>query len=203
MKPNVLIPAAEYVRMSTEEQPNSIAIQQAAIRRYADEHGYQVVMTYADPGRSGIEIKHRSGLRQLIQDVIAGHSFFRAILVFDVSRWGRFQDTDESAHYEFLCRSAGIPVHYCAEQFENNGTLSSNIMKALKRTMAAEYSRDLSNRVKGGMYWLAARGFHVGSPPGYGLRRLFDLNGWPQKADSPSRRTEERKVRPHHPRSRA
>jgi hypothetical protein len=31
------------------------------------------------------------------------------------SRWGRFQDADESAHYEFLCKSAGIPVHYCAE----------------------------------------------------------------------------------------
>ncbi len=173
MDANAPIPAAEYVRMSTEEQPNSITIQQTAIRRYADAHGYQVVLTYADPGKSGIEIKHRPGLRQLIQDVIGGRPLFRAILVFDVSRWGRFQDTDESAHYEFLCRSAGIPVHYCAELFENDGTLSSDMMKALRRTMAAEYSRDLAMRVRSGLRLLAQRGFHVGGVAGYGLKRLL------------------------------
>jgi len=173
METNALVPAAEYVRMSTEEQENSISIQQAAIRRYAEGHGYRVVMTYADPGKSGIEIKHRPGLRQLIHDVVDGQPLFRAVLVFDVSRWGRFQDIDESAHYEFLCRSAGIPVHYCAEQFENNASLSSDMMKALRRTMAAEYSRDLALRVKGGMRLLARRGFHLGGVAGYGLRRLL------------------------------
>jgi hypothetical protein len=25
--------------------------------------------------------------------------------VYDVSRWGRFQDPDEAAHYEFLCKA--------------------------------------------------------------------------------------------------
>lgn len=168
-----LIPAAEYVRMSTEEQPNSIVLQQAAIQRYAAAHGYQVVTTYADPGRSGIEIKHRPGLQRLIQDVVGGQTRFRAILVYDVSRWGRFQDADESAHYEFLCRSAGVPVHYCAEQFENNGRLPNEIMKALKRTMAAEYSRELSAKVLAGQKWLVAHGFRVGSVPGYGLRRMM------------------------------
>jgi DNA invertase Pin-like site-specific DNA recombinase len=37
------------------------------------------------------------------------------VLVYDVSRWGRFQDIDESAHYEFVCKQAGIKVAYCAE----------------------------------------------------------------------------------------
>jgi DNA invertase Pin-like site-specific DNA recombinase len=97
-----LVPAAEYVRMSTHDQPNSIPIQRAAIQRYATANGYDVVVTYSDEGKSGIEIKHRSGLRQLIQDAVGGQTRFRAILVYDVSRWGRFQDTDESAHYEFL-----------------------------------------------------------------------------------------------------
>jgi hypothetical protein len=36
-----------------------------------------------------------------------------------VSRWGRFQDIDESAHYEFICKRSGLNVVYCAEQFEN------------------------------------------------------------------------------------
>lgn len=160
MPTQLLVPAAEYVRMSTEEQPNSIVLQQAAIRRYAAAHGCEVVVTYTDPGKSGIGIKRRVGLRQLIQDVIGGQARFRAILVYDVSRWGRFQDTDESAHYEFLCRSAGVPVHYCAEQFENDGRLPNEIMKTLKRTMAAEYSRELSVKVSAGcgVLWLKVFG---------------------------------------------
>jgi DNA invertase Pin-like site-specific DNA recombinase len=173
MPTQLLVPAAEYVRMSTEVQPNSIVLQQAAIRRYAAAHGYEVVVSYADPGKSGIGIKHRIGLRQLIQDVIGGQTRFRAILVYDVSRWGRFQDTDESAHYEFLCRSAGVPVHYCAEQFENDGRLPNEIMKTLKRTMAALCSRELSVKVSAGMRRLVAEGFRVGSTPGYGLRRMM------------------------------
>ena len=112
------------------------------------------------------------GLRQLLQDVV-GKPDYRAILVYDVSRWGRFQDTDESAHYEFLCKSAGVPMHYCAETFANDGTLPSLIMKALKRTMAGEYSRELGVKVLAGQQRLARLGFKQGGVPGYGLRRLL------------------------------
>jgi DNA invertase Pin-like site-specific DNA recombinase len=108
-----------------------------------------------------------------LQDVVSGTSIYRAILVYDVSRWGRFQDTDESAHYEFLCKSAGVPVHYCAETFANDGSLSSLIMKALKRTMAGEYSRELGIKVLAGQKRLACLGFKQGGSPGYGLRRML------------------------------
>ena len=59
------------------------------------------------------------------------------ILVFDVSRWGRFQDTDEAACYEFLCKRAGIKVHFCAETLPNDGSLASTFLKLVKRAMAA------------------------------------------------------------------
>lgn len=173
MSTNPLIPAAEYVRMSTDDQPNSIALQQAAIRHFADTHGYQVVRTYSDLGKSGLQIKHRTGLSSLLLDAIGGEASFQAILVYDVSRWGRFQDTDESAHYEFLCRSAGIQVHYCAEQFQNIGGLSNDIMKSLKRMMAAEFSRELSSKVKAGMRCLAGQGFRLGGTAGFGMRRAL------------------------------
>jgi DNA invertase Pin-like site-specific DNA recombinase/DNA-binding winged helix-turn-helix (wHTH) protein len=158
--------------MSTEDQHFSIANQQVAIRRYAEGHGYAITSTYADAGKSGIEIKHRKQLRQLLCDVMSGRASFQVILVYDVSRWGRFQDVDEGAHYEFLCRSAGIPIRYCAEQFENDGSLSSSMMKALKRTMAAEYSRELGVKTSAGQRRLAQLGFHVTGIAGYGLRRM-------------------------------
>ena len=169
---NQLIPAAQYLRMSTEHQQYSLENQSLAIRRYADLHSFDLVQTYTDNARSGVVLRRRTGLQQLLQDVVRG-SAYRAILVYDVSRWGRFQDTDESAHYEFLCKSAGVPVHYCAETFANDGSLPSLIMKALKRAMAGEYSRELGVKVFAGQKRLAVLGFKQGGSPGYGLRRLL------------------------------
>ena len=105
MEAKPLVPAAQYVRMSREDQQYSIANQKAAIGVYAKNHRYVVTTTYADAGKSGVEIKHRTELRRLLSDVMTGRAQYKAILVYDVSRWGRFQDVDEAAHYEFLCKS--------------------------------------------------------------------------------------------------
>jgi hypothetical protein len=108
-----------------------------------------------------------------LADVVSHRADFKVILVYDVSRWGRFQDTDEAAHYEFLCKSAGVPVVYCAEQFTNDSSIRSSIMKTLKRTMAAEFSRELGVKVFAGKVRLVREGFRAGGGPGYGLRRML------------------------------
>ncbi len=171
MSPNIPIPAAQYLRMSTEDQQYSIANQRIRIQEYAKYHDFNIIKTYEDPGKSGVIIKHRKGLSALLKDVVSGDAKFRAILVYDVSRWGRFQNPDEAAHYEFLCASSGIPLHYCAEQFSNDGTASSSIFKAFKRSMAAEFSRELGEKVVRGKTRLAQMGFWMGGPPGFGYRR--------------------------------
>src|SRR5229473_163423 len=173
MNADFLIPVAQYLRMSTEHQQYSLDGQRTAIQTYAEAHGFSVVQTYTDGAKSGVVLKRRNGLRQLLQDVMGGKPPYNAILVYDVSRWGRFQDADEAAHYEFICKSAGIPVHYCAETFINDGTLPNMLMKALKRTMAGEYSRELGVKVLAGLKRLAGLGFKQGGMPGYGLRRML------------------------------
>ncbi len=50
---------AQYLRMSTEHQQYSIDNQAAAIQEYAREHGFTVVRTYEDPGRSGLLLRRR------------------------------------------------------------------------------------------------------------------------------------------------
>lgn len=165
--------AAQYVRMSTDRQRYSIENQAAVIAAYAQLHGMSIVRTYRDEGISGLKIKNRVGLTELIEDVRCGNADFGHVLVFDVSRWGRFQDVDESAYYEFICKQAGIKVAYCAEQFDNDGGLLSNIVKNIKRVMAAEYSRELSVKVLAGAIRLATLGFKMGGTPGYGLRRMW------------------------------
>ncbi|MFG3592421.1 recombinase family protein [Bradyrhizobium sp. RDI18] len=163
--------AAQYVRMSTELQRYSIQNQAAAIAAYAQQRNLTIVRTYVDEGRSGVRINGRAGLIELIEDVQSGNADFDHILVYDVSRWGRFQDVDESAHYEFVCKRSGIKVAYCAEQFDNDGSLLSSIVKNIKRVMAAEYSRELGVKVHAGHCRIAGLGFRVGGPLTFGLYR--------------------------------
>ena len=178
----ILVPAAQYLRMSTEHQQYSFANQADAMARYATEHGFKIVKTYSDGAKSGVRITNRPGLKQVLKDVMDGELRFRAILVYDVSRWGRFQDSDESAHYEYLCKSAGVPVHYCAEIFANDNSVSGLIVKAVKRTMAGEYSRELSVKVKAGLVRLTRMGYKAGGYPPYGMRRmLLDVHGKPKQ----------------------
>jgi len=165
--------AAQYVRMSTEHQQYSTENQADMIREYAARRGYEIIRTYADDGKSGLKMEGRNSLRAMIDDVQTGRANFTAILVYDVSRWGRFQDTDESAYYEYLCKRAGIDVHYCAEQFENDGGPAATIIKSVKRVMAAEYSRELSSKVFKGQCKLIELGYRQGGPAGYGLRRML------------------------------
>lgn len=173
-----LLPAAQYLRMSTEHQQYSLDNQADAIARYAAQNGFRIVRTYSDAARSGLRLTNRDSLKQLLKDVMESQNEFRAVLVYDVSRWGRFQDTDEAAHYEYLCKSAGVPIHYCAEMFANDNSVSGLILKALKRTMAGEYSRELSVKVKRGLIRLAKLGYKLGGPARYGLRRqLLDTQG--------------------------
>jgi DNA invertase Pin-like site-specific DNA recombinase len=180
------IRAAQYVRMSTDRQEYSIDCQSAGIAAYAAEHGFEICQTYCDEAKSGLDLGRRSGLSQLLQDVVGGKHDYKAILVFDVSRWGRFQDPDEGAHYEFLCRAAGVQVHYCAELFDNDGEVSSTILKILKRAMAGEYSRELSQKVSAGLVRLVKKGFHAGATPGYGLRRMLVSASGARKQELPS-----------------
>src|SRR5215831_504779 len=174
--------AAQYVRMSTEHQQYSIENQAEAILRYARVHNMEIVRTYTDSGKSGLNLSGRLGLRSLLEDVQAGNADYDVILVYDISRWGRFQDADESAYYEYICKRANVRVHYCAEQFQNDESLPSSLMKTIKRTMAGEYSRELSVKVFAGQCRLIELGFRQGGPAGYGLRRqLVDRDGEPKE----------------------
>ncbi|MBZ0212003.1 MAG: recombinase family protein [Hyphomicrobium sp.] len=164
--------------MSTEHQQYSTANQKRAIGDYAAACGIEIVVTYEDLGKSGLTLAGRPALCQLIADVVSGERPFEIVLVYDVSRWGRFQDADESAHLEYLCKLAGVRVEYCAEPFSNDGSPFASICKVVKRALAAEYSRELSTKVYAGKRRLVELGFRQGGCPGYGLRRcLIDASG--------------------------
>lgn len=170
--------AAAYVRMSTEHQQYSTENQLDTIRVYAATHALEINKIYTDAGKSGLRLEGRDALKQLFYDVEKGLADYSTVLVYDVSRWGRFQDPDVSASYEVRCRQAGVSVQYCAEQFTNDGSPVSNILKSVKRMMAGEYSRELSVKVFAGQSRLIELGYRQGGAAGFGLRRqLVDGHG--------------------------
>ncbi|MNR97662.1 hypothetical protein D3C72_288480 [compost metagenome] len=176
--PKPLVPAAQYLRMSTDHQRYSLENQGVTVAAYAAAHGYEIVASYEDAGKSGLTVKGRQGLKRLLSDILTGSPAYKTVLIRDVSRFGRFQDPDEAAHYEFLCREAGVTVHYCAEAFENDGSTVANIVKHLKRVMAGEYSRELSERLKTAIRRTVAAGGVKGGPAAYGVRhQAFDEGG--------------------------
>ncbi|RMF48573.1 MAG: recombinase family protein, partial [Deltaproteobacteria bacterium] len=180
-QPEADIPAVAYVRMSTDHQKYSTENQLDVIRSYAAARGLTILRVFEDSGRSGLRLDGREALQSLMAEVQSGQADFKAILVYDVSRWGRFQDADEGAYHEHVCSRAGIRVHYCGEQFENDGSIGSNLLKTVKRVMAGEYSRELSVKVFAGQCRLVELGYRQGGAAGYGLRRvLIDEHGNPK-----------------------
>jgi len=175
--------AIAYYRHSAEDkQENSVAIQQQHARTFANKHKIKIVHEEADEGVSGLQA-NRSGFQNLIQEWILNSTapHFEYVLVYDVSRWGRFQDQDEAGYYEFLCRKSGKQIIYIDQGFPRHGTeLTSSLLTSLHRYMAAEYSRQLSSKVFHGSAEISKQGYLTGGSPPYGLSRLLlDANKKP------------------------
>jgi len=84
--------------MSTDYQKYSTQKPDGRHAEYAARKNMRIVrQPYTDEGRSGVVLDKRLALKELISDVLLGHADFETVLVYDVSRWGRFQDSDESA----------------------------------------------------------------------------------------------------------
>jgi len=107
------VPAAQYVRMSTEHQQYSLENQTDAIRKYAALHDFEVTQTYSDSAKSGVILRNRPGLQQLLKDVVSTTAAYRAILVYDVKRPNRTSadrrfSMSDNATYQDLTKAAHL-----------------------------------------------------------------------------------------------
>ncbi len=78
--------AAQYVRMSTVHQRYSIENQAVVIAAYAQAHNLTIVRTYSDQGESGLKLRNRVGLVELLDDVQSGHAEFGHIELHPVPK---------------------------------------------------------------------------------------------------------------------
>ncbi|EDW0111019.1 recombinase family protein [Salmonella enterica] len=167
-------PVAQYLRMSTEHQQYSIHNQAEFIAKYAAKNNMEILYTYDDAGKSGISISGRDSLQKLVYDVMESNIQIQAVLIYDVSRFGRFQEIDEGAYYTHLFRMHGVELVFCAEPLPTKDfPLEASIMLNLRRAAAANLSKNLSDKVFLGQVNLIKRGYHQGGMAGYGLRRIL------------------------------
>lgn len=161
---------AYYRHSSQDRQENSIPIQREQVREFAEKHNIEIIREFADHGKSGLSTESRDGFNEMLKCV--EEEDFDYVLVFDVSRWGRFQDTDLSAYYTGRCQEYGKQVIYTIFGFPKDG-LEHGLRLFLGRYGAANYSRELSDKVKKGCVKISQQGFRAGAPPPYGLHRLL------------------------------
>lgn len=176
---NHKVRVAQYLRMSTDHQQYSLHNQSEYIKDYAEKNNMEIAYTYDDAGKSGVSIIGRHSLQQLLSDVEQKKIDIQAVLFYDVSRFGRFQNSDEAAYYSFPFERNGVDLIYCSEPIPTKDfPLESSVILNIKRSSAAYHSRNLSEKVFIGQANLIKLGYHQGGMAGYGLRRLLvDENG--------------------------
>ncbi|MEK8855326.1 recombinase family protein [Escherichia coli] len=178
---NHKVRVAQYLRMSTDHQQYSLHNQSEYIKDYAEKNNMEIAYTYDDAGKSGVSIIGRHSLQQLLSDVEQKKIDIQAVLFYDVSRFGRFQNSDEAAYYSFLFERNGVDLIYCSEPIPTKDfPLESSVILNIKRSSAAYHSRNLSEKVFIGQVNLIKLGYHQGGMAGYGLRRLLVDDNMPE-----------------------
>lgn len=175
--------AIAYYRHSAEDkQENSVAIQRMHTEKFANENNIKIIHEEADEGKSGL-LANRPAFERLFNNWVENPYApdFAYVLVYDVSRWGRFQDQDQAGYFVHICKKHGKEVVYVSRGFVNSeNQLFSSLEISLHRYMAAEYSRQLSEKVFYGCVKVSEQGYSAGGTAAYGMtRQLLDVEKKP------------------------
>lgn len=166
--------AVAYYRHSAQDrQENSIAIQREQVREWASKNGVEIIHEFADAGKSGLTSEGRPAFLEMMEEWVKKRSDFTYVLCLDVSRWGRFQDIDLSAQFSAECRKNGKTVIYTSIGKPREDDPLYPVYVQFERFRAAQYSRELSDKVWRGCVKISEQGYWAGGSPPYGLKRLL------------------------------
>ena len=182
--------AVAYYRHSAQDrQENSVAIQQEQVLQWATENGVDVIHEFADRGKSGLTAEGRDAFNDMMENWVRRRDDFQLVLCLDVSRWGRFQDFDLSATYSADCKRHGKQVVYTTLGKPKANDPLHQVYVQFERFRAAQYSRELSDKVFRGCVKVVQQGYWAGGSPPYGLeRQLLDEQRRPVQVLQPGQR---------------
>ena len=178
------VPAACYIRVSTEDQTEySPDAQRKALESYARQHGMTIDTShvYIDAGISGRKAVTRPAFMAMIGAAKRKPPPFSVILVHKLDRFARNRE-DSIVYKSMLRRQCGVRVISVTEHLEDDRM--GLILEAMLEAMAEYYSINLGDEVRKGMAEKARRGELQTSPP-FGYRaegnRLVPM---PQEAET-------------------
>ncbi len=164
-----------YARRSTDRQEQSIADQHRAVEAYAGQNDCAILDWYVDDAISGAGVDERQAFLRMVEDAQRPDCPFEAVLVYDVKRFGRL-DNDETGHYRYLLRRAGVDVIYVSENF--NGDDTDDLLRPVKQWQARQELKDLSKVTIRGLLSRADGGWWLGGVPPYGYDlAYYDAGG--------------------------
>ena len=164
---------AYYRHSAQDRQENSIPIQQDQVREWARANGVEIIQEFADHGRSGLTAEGRPAFTDMMENWVKVRHDFQYILCLDVSRWGRFQDIDLSAQFSAECKRANKQVIYTTIGKPREDDPLYPVYVQFERFRAAQYSKELSDKVWRGCAKISEQGYWAGGSPPYGLQRLL------------------------------
>ena len=166
-----LIPACAYLRMSSDQQEASIDQQRDEVGKLAKANNYVIVKEYLDSGKSGsLQVTKRTGFLRLIRD--SHDREFRAVLTWDVSRFGRL-DPLKAAQYKDTLRSNGVYLHTCKEGKITWDSFTDFVVDTLHAAVANAYSKSLSkDTIRGRLDLLESGAWPNGKVP-YGYSKTY------------------------------
>lgn len=167
------INVAQYLRMSTDHQKYSLDNQAQFIQKYANDHNMEIIHSYDDSGKSGVTTGGRNAFLKLIDDITKKIIIIDTILVYDISRFGRFPSMDQFGYYTHLLQMNNVNIIYCANPVSEVDSDIADIQLFFGRKEASTHSKNLSQKVFLGQINLIKKGFHQGGLAGYGLRRML------------------------------
>ncbi len=166
--------AVGYLRRSTDKQEQSLEDQKREIISFAQREGFELTEWYADDAISGAFSENRSQFQELIRVAQAKNREFDFIIVYDVARFSRGDNT-EVGHYLYLLRKAGVDVLYVKENLK--GDDADEILRPIFQFNANLYLKSLSRDTIRGQVTSAREGRFLGGPISYGYKRVINETG--------------------------
>lgn len=117
------------------------------------------------PGDRGLTLKVGPAFTEMMDEWISKRDDFEYVLCLDVSRWGRFQDIDLSAQFSAICKTHKKQVIYTTIGKPKENDPFYPVYVQFERFRAAQYSRELSDKVWRGCVKIAEQGYWAGGPP--------------------------------------
>jgi len=152
-----------YTRYSSDKQTKqSTAGQLKVCRKFAEDHGYNIVGEYKDEAMTGRN-DLRPEFQRMIRDSEKGH--FQGVLVYTLDRFSR--DKYDNANYKQKLLQNGVRVLSAQENITDDP--SGVLIESLLEGMAQYFSMELSRKVRRGMELNADRSQYNGGtiPLGY------------------------------------